>query len=150
MSASIHDDSDFVTHGARAAILKHAEMIFPLLSRHREGREELRRHREIATSRLDHPDPAEAQWAMLMLWKIDGVLELAERKAPSVPTGMVLVDRSELERIANLAALGGALALTDAPDASIEILRADNREAGYRFARIAKLASALLRPRGRR
>lgn len=150
MSASIHDDSDFVTHGARAAILKHAEMIFPLLSRHREGREELRRHREIATSRLDHPDPAEAQWAMLMLWKIDGVLKPADRKPPPIPAGMVLVERAELERIANLAALGAGMAIAEAPVESIGILRADNREAGYRFARIAKLASALLRPRGRR
>lgn len=62
---------DDETLAARAKVIEHAEIIFPLLTRSRDGRVELMRHREIACARLRHREPVERQWAAIMIHYID-------------------------------------------------------------------------------
>ncbi len=125
------------TLAARAIIVEHAETLFPLLARSKRGREELMRHRGIALQRMrEAKEPAEFQWAMIMHWHIDRALPA--RKRPRKRAAKPI----EAERIEHLATMGAdmlMLALLNLPDDQTP-LRAELREAAYRFQRIARLA----------
>lgn len=139
-----HDEAEAeITSFVRGTIVQMEGSIFPLLARHREGRAQLRRHQEVALSRLDSHDPEERKFAVWMLWRCTTALESVERFTRHERKPKPAPKPADMHRIAELAELGQSLllgTLTCCGDDTSTILRADIREACYRFQRIAELA----------